>query len=513
MIDEPKKNLDAAASVRRGKILKRRILSASVIVVIVILALLWYFRSTRKSDNLGSIETATVELGTITQVISATGSVTAQTGAQVNIGSQITGRIKRLYADVGSKVKAGQTIAELDLPDVRAQLSQARASLNVARLKLQQNASGVGLQRTNVNSDILKAQANVDTARAAYNQSLADARLQVSTAKAAVRQAQASAKNAHTFLDRNRQLLAKGYVAAQDVDNAETQAAVADAQLDSAGESLKLTQAKTATEIKTAQSAVDNAKAVFAAARAGTAQNVIKGQSVSEARAAVQQAQAQVEYWQAQWAKTVIKSPISGTVLSLAVQQGETIAAGLSAPTLIRVTDLDRLQVDAFVDETDIGSVRIGQPASVTVDAYPNRVFRGRVIKIASGATMQQNVVTYDTTIALDNREGLLKPDLTATVQITVGEKHDVIVAPIEAVKAQGKSQVVYVRKGDKVSVRPVTTGISDETRTEIVSGLREGDVIVLAGYEPGGAGGPGGMRMSPFGPMGGGARGGRGGR
>ena len=88
-------------------------------------------------------------------------------------------------------------------------------------------------------------------------------------------------------------------------------------------------------------------------------------------------AQAQVDYAKAQVQKTFIRSPISGTVLQLAAQQGETLAAGLSAPTLIIVADLNRLQVDAFVDETDIGKVRLGQEADVTVDAFPQHVFKG----------------------------------------------------------------------------------------------------------------------------------------
>jgi len=354
-----------------------------------------------------------------------------------------------------------------------------------------------------VSSDITQAQGNVSSAKAAYNQALQNAKLQVNSAESAVRQAQASATNANTFLRRSRELLDKGYISAQEVDNAQTQADVAAAQLDSAQQNLALTRAKTDTDVQTAQNSLDNARAAQASARAGGAQNIIKSQQVGAARAAVQQAQAQVAYSRAQYAKTVIRTPISGSVLAMEAQQGETIAAGLSAPTLIRVTDLSRLQVDAFVDETDIGAVRIGQRATVTVDAYPNRVFRGRVVKIASGATMQQNVVTYDTTIAVENSEGMLKPDMTATAEIVVGERRNVLVVPIEAVKNEGKGQSVYVLKGKEIVPRPVVAGISDDTMTEILRGLREGETIVLAGYETdqpfGGRGG-----MSPFGRGGG---------
>src|SRR5205823_13191998 len=122
---------------------------------------------------------------------------------------------------------------------------------------------------------------------------------------------------------------------------------------------------------------VRQAQAALQLAQGNTAQDVLKQQDVQQAREAVKTAEAQVEYNNAQVAKTSIKSPISGTVLQLAAQQGETLAAGLSAPTLILVADLDRLQVDAFVDETDIGKVRLGLEADVTVDAYPGYVIKG----------------------------------------------------------------------------------------------------------------------------------------
>lgn len=508
-METPQKNPDSAVAIRRAKIRRRRFITVSILCIAVVAAVYLVVGRLRTKDNgLGNIVTAPVQRSTITQVISATGSVTAQTGAQVKIGSQITGRIKRLYADVGSRVKAGQVIATLDLPDIKAQLDQAVAGLESARVKLEEQQSGVGLQQTTVTSGIEQARAAVDSAQAGYTQALQNAKLQVSASEAAVRQANATAVNARTFLTRERQLLAKGYVAAQDVDNAQAQSDVAAAQLDTAQQNLALTRTKSNTDVRTALNALNNARAAQAQAGAGSAQNTIKRQQVAEAKAAVDEAKAQVDYWRAQDDKTVIRTPISGTVLALDVQQGETIAAGLSAPTLIRVTDLSRLQVDALVDETDIGSVRIGQPATITVDAYPNRTFGGRVTKIASGSTMQQNVVTYDTTIAVANPGGLLKPDMTATARITVGEHRDVLTVPIEAVKTGVRGQTVYVLRGGKVVDRPVVTGISNDTMTEIIRGLREGDTVVLAGYQPGG-GGPG---FSPFGPMGGGRRAGGGG-
>jgi HlyD family secretion protein len=173
--------------------------------------------------------------------------------------------------------------------------------------------------------------------------------------------------------------------------------------------------------------------------------------------------------------------------------------------------------VDAFVDETDIGRVRLGQSADVTIDAYPDRRFHGRAVKIASGSTMQQNVVTYDVTIALENPSHLLKPDMTATVNITVARRDDVLAIPIDAVRPGTHGSTVTVMTKD-VKGRPqfstvkVNTGVSDGDHTEILDGLKEGDAVVVSGQIPGQARGPQGPTFTPFGIRGGGGRGGGGG-
>ena len=440
----------------------------------------WGWTATHPADNPnGKLLTDTVKKGDLVETVAATGSVTAQTGAEVKIGSQITGRIKRLYADVGSKVKANDIIAELDLPDVEAQLQQAQASLAAARTRLQQQLSGVGMEKTQTRQAIAEAQANVNSAKAKLasaqaglklqttqtpndirraqsavsvaqaalstalsNQKQVDASvsLQISNAEQQVNQAKATANNADINLKRQQMLLAKGFVAQSVVDNAQEQATVAESQVSTAQQNVQLTRDKVAADkqnaadqVSQARQNVESAQAALASAQAGTytdtarqadvdnaqaqvrqaeaalqtalgnvTQDVLKQQDIKQAQEAVTQAEAQVKYNKAQLDKTVIRTPISGTVLQLASQQGETLAAGLSAPTLIIVADLNRLQVDVFVDETDIGKVKIGQEADVVVDAFPKTPFTGKVTKVASGSTIQQGVITYDVTIALE---------------------------------------------------------------------------------------------------------------
>ena len=487
----PLNNPDEAAAIRRRKTLRRRIIMAIVVALLlagVVIAVILILRA-REQNPLANMVSAQVARGTIVQTISETGNVNAQTGAQVNIGSQITGRIKELNVDVGSYVQANQIIATLDLPDILAQYQQALAALNAAQQAYNQQVSGVGFTQTATTSDINKAQAALATAQATLRQDTDTLNAQVMAAQAGVNQANATYVNAEVFLKREKELLDKGYVAKQDVDNAQAAANVAAAQLDTAKQNVLVVQTKTATTIETDRAAIHSAEAILAAARSETANNVIKTQQVAAAQAAVEEARANVAFELAQYNKSIIRTPISGTITSLSAQRGDTVAAGLSAPTLVTVVDLKRLQVDAYVDETDIGDVRLGQAAKVTVDAYPNKTFDGNVVKIAQGGALLQNVVTYDTTIAMTNPRGLLKPGMTATVTIVVSKHENVVVVPIEAVKYIGTTPVIYVAEGPKNMVaHRVQVGIADNTNTEILSGVTPGETIILAGYPPSGA-------------------------
>ena len=291
----------------------------------------------------------------------------------------------------------------------------------------------------------------------------------------------------------------------------------------------------TRANVNDARQQLRQSQAALTAAIANIPQNTLKKQDIQQAADAEKAAEDQVAYARAQNDKTFIRSPISGTVLQLAAQQGETLAAGLSAPTLIVVADLKRLQVDVFVDETDIGKVQLGQQADVQVDAFPDSIFEGKVTKIASGSTIQQGVVTYDVTVAINpsktrskshtkgkgrpsaaprpaggSARQALKPDMTANVTIQTGKRTNVLLVPSEAVKVGKKGSTVNILAKTNGKAEPeqvvVKAGVSDGVNTEIVSGLKEGDVVIRAGLQAQGGrpGGPGGA-PSPFGGAGGG--------
>lgn len=201
------------------------------------------------------------------------------------------------------------------------------------------------------------------------------------------------------------------------------------------------------------------------------------------AKARVMKAKADQNYAKAQLSYATITAPIGGTIASVTTQQGETVAAGLSAPTFITIIDLNKLEVNAYVDETDVGKIGVGQEALFTVDTFADRDFKGKVTAIYPRAVLQENVVNYITLISIENSEGKLKPDMTANVTITLKKKKDVLVVPGAAVVREGgKKYVLLPAKDGKATRKEVKTGWKEGTYIEITSGLKEGDVVVVSG-------------------------------
>jgi len=232
------------AQVRSAKGRRRLLINLTIVVVVVAAVAAFFIRRAGQPRMPAGLVTGQVERMDITQMVSATGSVTAQTGAQVKIGSQITGTIKRLFADVGSQVKAGGMIAELDVPDLEAQVRQSQATLDMNRKKLSEQLAGVALQKTQSATAVDSARAALASAQANLTQVERSADLQRATAQASLRQAQANGTNSQANLRRTQELFTKNYVAASDVDTAKATAEVNAAQLSSAQENVRLVNTK-----------------------------------------------------------------------------------------------------------------------------------------------------------------------------------------------------------------------------------------------------------------------------
>jgi len=212
-----------------------------------------------------------------------------------------------------------------------------------------------------------------------------------------------------------------------------------------------------------------------------SSQQLDKSEALYEmANARIDKYEAELEYWEAQLSYATIVAPIKGIVASVNTMQGETVVTGLNAPTFIRIVDLDDLEVLAYVDENDIGKVRVDAEATFTVAAHPTTELRGKVTSIYPAATTQDNVVYYITSISADNSEGMLRPDMTSNVEIVVDRRKGALTVPDKAVKRESARRFVLVLHNGIPEKRFVEVGAKDHAYTEIRNGLKEGDRVVL---------------------------------
>ena len=195
----------------------------------------------------------------------------------------------------------------------------------------------------------------------------------------------------------------------------------------------------------------------------------------------VGRAQAAADYAATQLTYARIEAPIDGVVASVSTQEGETVAASFATPTFVTLLDLNRLEVWAYVDETDIGRVRVGQTATFTVDTYGADGFSGRVTEIYPQAEIRDNVVNYVTVLRFERVAGRqLRPEMTTAVRITIDTRDNALVVPIRAVRRAGQDTFVLRRRGTDVGRVPVSLGLKDGTHYEVRAGLDEGDEVVM---------------------------------
>ncbi len=375
--------------------MKNKKLKTIILVgVVIVLALVIYVFFGRANETKIVAETVAAKTGNVTKTITATGTV--EPTNEVEVGTQVSGEVERIYVDFNSKVTKGQLIAELD--------------------------------KTNLKATLLQAQASYDNAKNEMNY-------------------------LQTIYDRQKKLYDNEVISQADFESA----------------SYNLNNAKS---------------------------------TVTQRLSDLQRARTNLGYAE-------IYSPIDGVVLSRSVEEGQTVAASYSTPTLFTIAqDLKEMQVEADVDEADIGQVSEGQRVTFTVDAYPDKEFTGSVTQVRLDPTVESNVVTYTVVIKADNPDLLLKPGLTATIFIYTLELNDVLTAEAKAVNFRPDAQLVRIYNGQNGSLeggqppmspsaepsqgsivwvlqnntiisRSIKTGSSDGMNVQIQEGLQEGDEMV----------------------------------
>jgi HlyD family secretion protein len=362
---------------------------------------------------------ARAERGPIISTVSSTGTLTPVTTVQV--GSQVSGQIKKLYADFNSEVHEGLVIARIDPENFEARVRQADAELAVA-------LANVAIQRAAME----RAQAELENAYAA-----------LAAAKAQTEKARVILIHAKRDLDRKRALHRQAIISKSQIDDADAAHDQAQAQF-SAAEAQEQAQASIVishkAQVKMAQAQIEHSLA-----------------QVKQREAALHNCKVDLEH-------TVIRSPLDGVVIQRTVDIGQTVAASLQAPTLFTIAqDLRKMQVDTNVDEADIGRILVGQRVSFTVDAFPGREFTGQVEQIRKAPHTIQNVVTYTVVVSAENQEGKLLPGMTANVQVVIDERRDVLKVPNAALRFRPLSAETEKVEG----IRSVDGGAAD-------SGARE---------------------------------------
>lgn len=383
-------------------------------------------------------ETEKVVKRTVKAHVSATGTIESTT--TVTVGSQVSGPISEVLVDFNSPVEKGQVLARIDPSAFLAQQAQSQAALQSATAGLA-NASA---QLAGADAAVQQAQVAISTAQVNLQQAqstVAASEAGVANAKAALESRKVERENNLVQYKRSEDLVSRELVALSERDAARTTYLVSGAAVQTAEASLQQARAQLAqtkaqldgqrTEIRAAQARLASA----------VAQRDASAAQVNAAQASVAQAQARVQQTAVDLQRTTITSPISGVVIERKVDEGQTVQASYQAPELFVIArDLSQMQVKAEVSEADIGRVTMGAPVTFTVDAYPGREFEGSVIQVRSAPDKEEgqtstNVVVYGVLVTAANPDQVLKPGMTATVEILAEKLKDAVVIPSQALR------------------------------------------------------------------------------
>jgi HlyD family secretion protein len=448
-----------------------------------------------------------------------------------------------------ARIEQAQESLRLQREQSQLAVQQAEQNLQAAEARLRQAETRASLQPTVTEAQLQSARTALETARKNLEQlervSIPQERAQAQANFEAARQAVETAQRNH---ERLKSLLQKGYVSQQQVDNAAAQLENARAQLTAAQQRLQTLEQDIQTRVETARARVQEAEANLRSAEANRAQIEVAQQALREARAQYEQAKAalaqarsnlrqirlreadiaaakaqraradaQLYNAKVQLDSTTITAPLSGVVIARFVEQGTIVPPGTSlfsqGNTLLQIADTSRMYVEVSVDEADIGSVRIGQPVDIRVDAFRRERFKGKVSRIDPQAVLEQNVTVIKVRVEIEKPDPRLKPGMNATCEFLVARKNDVVAVPNEAVNETPQGAFVEVMVNGQPQRREVKAGLQGNTKTEILDGLQPGEVVVTGRIFNRQDEGPGSPFGRPFGPrFGSSPRGGQGG-
>ena len=430
-----------------------RILTAVAVLAIVLTLVAYFVLRSLVAKEIRYI-TAPIVRKDLLQTVTASGTLNPQD--TILIGTQVSGTITEQDADYNTVVKSGEILTRIDPTSFKAQLESAQAAHAQSLSALAASVANAGSAERNV----IVARENVAAARAA----LASAMSQVAKTKAAL-------SLANLTVDRDRDLLAQGFIAQAQADTDTSNAVAAQSSYDASIIAVAQARAQLAGQIASEDALIAQAESADSNARASR-------HAAEAQRAAVDQARYNFE-------NTVIRSQVNGTVIARNITVGQTVAASFQTPTLFTIgRDLTKMEVDVSVGEPDIGGVRKGNAVDFTVLAYPNRTFHGVVYQVRKNPTTVNNVVTYDTVVYVQNKDGALFPGMTANASIHVAKAANALVVPITALQ-WAPTTPIRANSGSP-HVTPVSQwGMTDVSLTRTIIAGRDGRVFLLRSGRP----------------------------
>ena len=511
--------------------MRKRIIISIIIFLVVFGVYQGFFKKERPTFNL-----AEVVRGEITQEVSETGQV--KKGEEINLSFKNAGRIEKIYVEVGEKVKEGDILAKLDTAPLKIQLQEAKAASDIARAKLNKLSAGPTQEEIKIAQTAVKnSQVALDTARQGLKDAGEDALnvLDDSYLKAynAFNEVDLIQRTYFTADDQegikvreNKDKTAAGMtqaksyldIAKADSTNEKINTSLSEMKkaLEIASDALKIIRetceeptyrnlvsstnktsldthrgyintaitnlANSQQSIISAKFAIESAEGVLQAAEDDLALTTApaRQEDIDLYQAQVAQAQAQVQLLENQIEEAVLVSPTNGQITKIAKQVGENVQS-MTGDVVITLLPDAPFQIKANIYEEDVIKMKIGNPADISFVAFPEKVFKGKIISIDPAEKLIEGVVYYEVTIALEEMPEGLKPGMTTDLVIKTAQKENVLTVPQDAIQNKEGKTIVEVLKGEKFEEREIEIGLKGSNDiVEVISGLEEGEKVTI---------------------------------
>lgn len=520
--------------------LTKSIVVKIVVIILVVVAIVFgvyriFF--SQQSDQTNQAKTVRVTKGNIEPTLTVTGVVASENEVDLNFAS--SGELESIYVEAGDLVIAGQELAQIDDVDLQKELRITKASLKSAKAQLSQlkksTPTDIKLQEiavSNALASLENARKNLQSVETSTVQDITSAQIALDNTKNSMDLDLSKREEAVQEWD---DLVKKyehpvyhlpNYTASQqsEIDSAKAAADSAyekyisdEAQYKTAQQSLNAAKLKAQSQIDSAKNQVSQAENQYETAvvqldakKAGPSADdkIIQQAAVTQAEENYNTAVRNLD-------NAILVSPIDGTVLSVSGNVGEKVSAGgqvssSSTTAFIIIANKSKLKVTAAVDQADIPKVNKGQNVAVSLDAFSDQEFKGKVTNIDPNPVVTQNVVTYNISVSISKGDPKIQLGMGATLKIDLGKRTNVFLVPNLAVQSKGGNKVVSkVIDGSPTDVK-VEVGLSDDNNTEITSGLENGDEIEVGVFSGNSQGtqsssqGSGGFGLPGMGGMGG---------